>query len=148
MRTDPSTLMFVVMSGMQRHQIAHHNARGSVMSTKLVHRSARLSGLATIAAALLYSGSAFAAYSTPARPTAIEQASSTTFNGTTFVRIAGVQCPGRGDGYFVVPNNGKQQLEIDILINALRGGLRVTLSHNPANCEVSTVGICANNTPC
>jgi hypothetical protein len=118
------------------------------MSSKLVHHSARLHGFAAAVAALLYSGSAFAAYSTPARPTAIEQASSTAFNGATFVRIAGVQGPGRGDGYFVVPNNGKQQLEIDILINALRGGLRVTLSHNPANCEVSTVGICANNTPC
>ena len=56
--------------------------------------------------------------------------------------------PGRPDGYFVVPNNGKQALQLDILLNALRQGIRVTMSHDPATCTVSTVGTCANNSPC
>ena len=118
------------------------------MLTSLLRHGSKFGGLALAASAVLYSNSAFAVYSAPGRPTAIEQASSTSFNGATFVRLAGVACPGRGDGYFVLPNNTKQELEIDILINALRGGLRVTLSHNPTNCEIATVGVCANNTPC
>lgn len=109
---------------------------------------ARCSGLLLAAGTFLAAPSAHAAYSAPGRPTAIEQASSTVFSGATFVRIAGASCPGRGDGYFVVPNNAKQQLQLDILLNALRQGVRVTLSHDPATCTVSTVGTCANNTPC
>ncbi len=118
------------------------------MSLNLSHPTARICGLLLGAAALLDASSASAGYSTPGRPTAIEQASSTAFNGATFVRIAGAACPGRGDGYFVVPNNTKQQLQLDILLNALRQGIRVTLAHDPVTCTVSTVGTCANNTPC
>ena len=118
------------------------------MSTKIMHLVPSSFGPALFAAALICSASAEAAYNTPARPDAIEQASSTAFNGATFVRLIGVGCPGRGDGYFVVPNNGKQTLQLDILLNALRQGIRVTMSHDPGTCIVSTVGTCANNRPC
>jgi hypothetical protein len=118
------------------------------MSPKSLHLITRSCGLILFAVGLSYSTSASAAYSAPGRPTAIEQASSTVFGGATFVRIAGASCPGRGDGYFVVPNNAKQALQLDILLNALRQGVRVTMSHDPGTCTVSTVGTCANNTPC
>lgn len=118
------------------------------MSTKIMRLVSRACGLAVVTSALICSASADAAYNTPARPDAIEQASSTAFSGATFVRLIGVSCPGRGDGYFVVPNNGKQALQLDILLNALRQGIRVTMSHDPATCVVSTVGTCANNRPC
>lgn len=105
-------------------------------------------GIAMAVATVLASAPASAAYNTPARPDAIEQAASTAFGGATFVRLVGVRCPGRGDGYFVIPNNGKQAQQVDIVMNALRGGLRVTFGHNPANCVASTVGICANGVSC
>jgi hypothetical protein len=105
-------------------------------------------GIAVAVATLLGSAPANAAYNTPARPDAIEQAGSTAFGGATFVRLVGVRCPGRGDGYFVIPNNGEQQQQVDIVMNALRGGLRITFGHNPANCVASTVGICANGVSC
>ena len=118
------------------------------MSTQFRHLISKSCGLVLFAFAVVHSTSADAAYNAPARPNAIEQASSTAFNGATFVRLAGVACPGRPDGYFVVPNNGKQALQLDILLNALRQGIRVTMSHDPATCTVSTVGTCANNSPC
>ncbi|MFN8031663.1 MAG: hypothetical protein U0Q10_15190 [Dermatophilaceae bacterium] len=105
-------------------------------------------GIAVAVATLLGSAPAYAAYSKPARPDAIEQAASTSFSGATFVRLVGVRCPGRGDGYFVIPSNGKQAQQVDIVMNALRGGLRVTFGHNPATCVASTVGICANGVSC
>ena len=118
------------------------------MSLNPSRRIIRSLGLLLAVAAVVDSHAASAAYSAPGRPTAIEQASGTVLAGATFVRIAGASCPGRGDGYFVVPNNAKQQLQLDILLNALRQGVRVTMSHDPATCTVSTVGTCANNTPC
>ena len=66
----------------------------------------------------------------------------------TFVRVVGVRCPGRGDGYFVIPSNGKQAMQLDLVLNALQQGIRVTMLHEPATCIVSTVGTCANNRPC
>ena len=48
----------------------------------------------------------------------------------------------------MIPSNGKQAQQVDIVINALRGGLRVTFSHNPATCDVATVGICAAGVNC
>jgi len=44
--------------------------------------------------------------------------------------------------------SAEQQQQVDIVMNALRGGLRITFGHNPANCVASTVGICANGVSC
>jgi hypothetical protein len=128
--------------------LLYGDAQGAAMSTNINRLVSRSCGLVLFASALICSASADAAYNTPARPDAIEQAASTVFNGATFVRLIGVSCPGRGDGYFVVPNNAKQALQLDILLNALRQGIRVTMSHDPGTCLVSTVGTCANNRPC
>jgi hypothetical protein len=64
------------------------------------------------------------------------------------IRVAGATCSGRPDGYFVVLNNAKQALQLDILLNALRQGVRVTMAHDANTCQVTTVGTCANATPC
>jgi hypothetical protein len=58
----------------------------------------------------------------PARVDAIQQAQSGYFGGVTFVRLVGVVCPGRSDGFFIVPNNSKQPLELQVLLLALDRG--------------------------
>lgn len=118
------------------------------MSSKLANLISRSCGLVLVACGLLHAAPVSAGYSAPGKVTAIEQASSAVFNGNTFVRIAGAACPGRPDGYFVVPNNTKQALQLDILLNSLRQGVRVTMAHDASTCQVTTVGTCANATPC
>ena len=118
------------------------------MSTMLMRSGSELCGLVLAAATLLYSASAHAAVYTPkAVPDAIEQASSTAFGGATFVHLTGVSCAGRSDGFFVIQNNGEQSQQVDLLLSALRGKVKVVISHDP-NCTVQTVGICGTATIC
>jgi hypothetical protein len=85
----------------------------------------------------------------PARVDAIQQARSGYFSGVTFVRLVGVACPGRSDGFFIVPNDSKQPLELDILLLALKRGFRVRMSgHDPSTCVTPSVSVCATASPC
>jgi hypothetical protein len=118
------------------------------MSAKSIRQGFKFLVALPAAIILLHSASAYAVYSPPGRPDGIEQASSTAFSGATFVHLIGVACPGRGDGFFVIPSNGKQQLQLDIVLNALRAGLRLVFLYDPTSCSVSTVGTCTNTSPC
>jgi hypothetical protein len=85
----------------------------------------------------------------PARVDVIQQARSGYFSGVTFVRLVGVACPGRSDGYFIVPSDSKQPLELQVLLLALDRGFRVRMSgHDPSTCVTPSVSICATTSPC
>jgi hypothetical protein len=106
-------------------------------------------GLIFALMALLYVPAAHAqVYTPPVQVDAIEQAQSTFSGGVTFVRLVGVACPGRSDGFFVLPSNSKQSLQLEILLTAIDRGLRVELNHNPTNCNVTSVVVCATASPC
>jgi hypothetical protein len=69
--------------------------------------------------------------------------------GPTWVRLVGVACPRRSDGFFIVPNNSKQLLELEILLLALDRGFRVRMSgYDPSTCVTPSVSICATASPC
>jgi hypothetical protein len=90
-----------------------------------------------------------AASTPPARVDAIQQGGSTFGGGVTWVRLVGVACPGRSDGFFIVPNNSKQPLELQILLLALDRGFRVRMSgHDPSTCVTASVSICATASEC
>ena len=112
-------------------------------------KSAKWGGIFLAASTLLYSASAHAVYTSAVRVDAIEQARATSFAGAAFVRLAGgVRCPFRGDGFFVLPSDGKQQQQIQMLLTALSSGLRVRMNFAPPTCNVETVSICATGSPC
>lgn len=118
------------------------------MSNRLRQVSVRLGGLALVTSALLGAGSAHAEYTEPARVDAIEQASASAFGGVTFVRLVGPRCPGRSDGFFVLPSGGRQQLQLDILLKALQSTPRVRINFTPETCVAASVAICAVGSPC
>ena len=98
---------------------------------------------------LLYAPAAHAqVYTPPVQVDAIEQARSIVAGGVTWVRLVGVACPGRLDGFFVLPNNSKQPLQLQMLLTAIDRGLRVEMNHNPTDCNVSSVVVCATASPC
>jgi hypothetical protein len=97
---------------------------------------------------LLCSPAVHAEYTEPARVDAIEQARSGFSSGVTWVRLVDVACPGRTDGFFVVPSDTKQPLQLDVLLTAIDRGFRVELNYDRATCVVSTVVVCAAGSPC
>jgi hypothetical protein len=91
-------------------------------------------------------------FTAPARVGAIQQG--TNFGGVTFVRLhqptspfPQILCPGRPDGWFVLPNSSKQLHELEVLLLALDRGFRVRIDYTPATCVAASVGACAIN-PC
>ena len=85
-------------------------------------------------------------FTPPARVDAIQQG--TNFGGVTFVRLVGVACPGRSDGFFILPSSSKQLLELEVLLLALDRGFRARLDYNPSTCVAAAVSVCATGSPC
>ena len=96
---------------------------------------------------LLAASTAQAVYSSPpARVDAIEQFASPAFAGATFIHLKGVACAGRGDGFYVLQNDSKQEAVLQVLLTALASRLRVTINHNPSTCVIASVGAYGDGT--
>ena len=101
-----------------------------------------------MASVVLFSTAARAEYTPAVRVDAVEQPHASTFGGSTFVRLVNVRCPGRADGFYVIPSNGKQPQQVDILMTAMSTALRVRVSFDRTNCAAGSVSICATGSPC
>lgn len=92
---------------------------------------------------LFFAATAQAEYSAPGRVDGIEQGVSSFLGGVTFVRLQGVPCPGRQDGYFTVSSGTHQSQQLDLLLSSMASSTRrVVINHNPATCSAFSVGLC------
>jgi hypothetical protein len=99
--------------------------------------------------ASLVAGTARADYTAPSRVDAIEQSSQNVFSGQAFVRLVGPRCAHRGDGFFILPNDSKQALHLNILLTAMSTtGVTVRMNNLPGSCVVASVSICRASGAC
>ena len=94
------------------------------------------------AGVLLFAATAQAQYSQPGTVSAIEQGRAAFFGGNTFVKLRGVTCAARSDGYFVLPNDTKQAQQLQMLLTLYTTGRRAVINYDPNNCIAASVSIC------
>jgi hypothetical protein len=98
---------------------------------------------------LFFAAQAQAVSSEPGRVDAIQQGRSSFFSGVTFVRLQGVRCPGRSDGYFVVPSDTHQSQQLELLLSSMSSSSRVVrINHDTATCIASSVSLCLTAEVC
>ena len=92
-----------------------------------------------------------------ARVDSVEQhASFSSGVGVTYVRLiepvstpwTQVRCAARTDGWFFLPSDTKQLLQLEVLLTALDRGVIVRLSYDTANCRARAVSVCTTASPC
>ena len=52
-------------------------------------------------------------------------------------------CPGRSDGWFILPNSSKQLNALEVVLLAFDRGFRVRVDYNPSTCVAGSVSACA-----
>jgi hypothetical protein len=98
---------------------------------------------------LFFAATAQADFSAPpGRVDVIQQGRSSAFSGVTFVHLQGVSCPGRSDGFFVLPSDTHQSQQIELLLSSISSSRVVTINHNPATCIASDVALCLTAGAC